>query len=71
MINPTRREILELLGRASESAPEVRFGQMVSMLPYLGVGPTVESVWEIEDEPLLEALRQHVADLSRRQQQVV
>ena len=29
-----------------------------------------ESIWEMEDEQLLEAIRQHLADLSKRQTHV-
>ncbi|MGC1272925.1 MAG: hypothetical protein WBC44_04405 [Planctomycetaceae bacterium] len=70
MISPQRQEILNLLAEVSELAPEVRFGQLVANLSYLAVAPTVEAIWDMEDGQLLEALRQHVADLSRRQQHV-
>jgi DNA-binding transcriptional ArsR family regulator len=66
MMNPTREEILRLLPRLSELTPDVRFGQLVANLSYLAVGPTAEAVWDMEDEQLLEAIRQHIADLSER-----
>lgn len=66
MIDPTRREILESLERLSELAPEVRFGQLLANLSYLAVGPTNEAIWDMEDRQLLEAIRQHLSDLSKR-----
>jgi hypothetical protein len=66
MIPAKRQEILELLGRLSELTPDVRFGQLIANLSYLAVGPTAEAVWDMEDDQLLSAIRQHIADLSRR-----
>ena len=68
MIDPTRREVLQALERLSELTPDVRFGQLIANLSYLALGPTNEAVWEMEDNQLLEAIRQHTSDLSRRQQ---
>ncbi len=70
MIEPTRRDILHALERLSELTPEVRFGQLIANLSYLAVGPTNEAIWEMEDEQLLIAIRQHDSDLSRRQASV-
>ena len=71
MINPAREEILRLLPRLSELTPDVRFGQLVANLSYLAVGPTAEAVWDMEDEQLLEAIRQQMADLSERSVEAV
>jgi hypothetical protein len=71
MMNPVRAEILRLLPRLSELTPDVRFGQLIANLSYLAVGPTAEAVWDMEDEQLLEAIRQHIADLSERSVEVV
>jgi hypothetical protein len=38
---------------------------------FLAIGPTNEAIWEIEDAQLLEAIRQHTADLSQRQSSAV
>jgi hypothetical protein len=70
MIDDTRREILRSLGRLSELTPEVRFGQLIADLSYLAIGPTNEAIWDMEDEQLLEAIRQHTADLSQRESNV-
>ena len=70
MIDETRLEILRSLGRLSELTPDVRFGQLIANLSYLAIGPTNEAIWDMEDEQLLEAIRQHSADLSQRQSSV-
>jgi hypothetical protein len=66
MTTPVRDEILAQLARLSELTPDVRFGQLIANLSYLAVGPTVEAIWDMEDEQLLEAIRQHIADLPGR-----
>jgi hypothetical protein len=66
MIPSQRREILRLLERLSELTPDVRFGQLIANLSYLAIGPTNEAIWDMEDDQLLSAIRQHIADLSDR-----
>ncbi len=70
MIATTRQDILESLERLCEMTPDVRFGQLIANLSYLAIGPTNEAIWDMEDEQLLEAIRQHTADLSKRQSSV-
>ncbi len=70
MIDPTRLEILRLLGQLSELEPEVRFGQLVANMAFLAAGPWNETLWDLEDNELLSAVSQHLADLSRTQPQV-
>ena len=57
MISGQRQEILRLLDRLSELAPDVRFGQLIANLSYLAVAPTNEAIWDMEDEQLLAAAR--------------
>jgi hypothetical protein len=66
MIGAQRQEILRLLERLSELAPDVRFGQLIANLSYLAVAPTNEAIWDMEDEQLLVAIRKHITDLSDR-----
>ncbi len=66
MITSHRQEILRLLERLSELTPDVRFGQLIANLSYLAIGPTNEAIWNMEDEQLLTAIRQHIVDLSDR-----
>jgi hypothetical protein len=70
MIHSTRREILVQLERLSELAPEMRFGQLVANLAFLAAGPWDQTLWDLDDEQLLAAMKRHLADLSRRQQGV-
>ena len=66
MIDPVRRDILRELDRVSEIAPELRFGQLVANLAFLAAGPWNETLWDLEDDQLLAALKQHIADLASR-----
>ena len=68
MTSPLRKQILQELESLSELTPDVRFGQLIANLSYLAVGPTNEAIWDMEDEQLLEAIRQHAADLSQSSQ---
>jgi hypothetical protein len=70
MIHPVRHDILRQLERISELAPEVRFGQLIANLAFLAAGPWDQTLWDLEDEQLLAAIQQHLADLSGRQQSV-
>jgi hypothetical protein len=67
MIDPIRQEVLRLLEELSELAPEVRFGQLVANLSYLARGLSNESIWDMEDQELLHALRKHVEQWRSRQ----
>ena len=66
MIEPTRQEILTRLARLSELAPDLRFGQLIANLAFLAAGPWDQTLWDLEDHLLVEAIRQMEADLSRR-----
>ncbi len=70
MIHPIRQEILRQLERVSALAPEMRFGQLIANLAFLAAGPWDQTLWDLEDEQLLDALQQHLADLSKRQESV-
>ncbi len=69
MIEPTRQEILTRLGRLSELAPEMRFGQLIANLTFMAAGPWDQNLWHLEDEQLIGAIRQMEADLSQRTEQ--
>lgn len=70
MIPPLRQEILRHLERLSELAPDMRFGQMIANLAFLAAGPWDQTLWDLEDEQLLAAIQQLLADVSGRQQSV-
>lgn len=70
MINPERKEILRQLERVSELEPELRFGQLIADLAFLAAGPWDQTLWNLEDQQLLGAIQQHLANLSHRKQDV-
>jgi hypothetical protein len=60
--------MLRKLETISELAPDVRFGQLIANLAFLAAGPWDQTLWDLEDEQLLLAIHQHLADLRNRQQ---
>ncbi len=70
MIDPVRQELLRLLAELSEASPELRFGQAVANLAFLAAGPWDQTLWDVEDEQLLAALRKHLTDLAQRRPNV-
>jgi hypothetical protein len=66
MTESTRAEILTRLGRLSELAPDMRFGQLIANLAFMVAGPWDQTLWDLEDEQLLKAVRQMESDLSQR-----
>jgi hypothetical protein len=66
MIDATRQEILSRLARLSELAPDMRFGQLIANLAFMAAGPWDRTLWDLEDEQLIGAVRQLEADLSQR-----
>jgi hypothetical protein len=66
MIEPIRQEIITRLTALSELAPDMRFGQLIANLAFMAAGPWDKTLWDLEDEPLLEAIRKLEADLSQR-----
>jgi hypothetical protein len=69
MITGTKREILELLGEIASMAPEIRIGQLLAHLGFLGEDQTAKTLWDIEDEQLLAVLHQHRLELAERKSQ--
>ncbi len=66
MINPVRREALNVLAELSELVPEVRLGQLMVNLSYLARGLATESIWDMEDEELLAVARKHLEEWRTR-----
>ena len=56
----TRQELLRVLSELGEEYPQARLGQLVSNLATLAKGPTVEAIWDAEDEELLEAAKRQL-----------
>ena len=60
MMSETRQELLRVLSELSEEYPQARLGQLVSNLATLAKGPTVEAIWDAEDEELLAAAKRQL-----------
>ena len=71
MMTPVRQEAIRVLAKIGELAPEVRLGQIVVNLSYIARGLTTESIWDMEDNELLEAARTHLEQLQSRQHAAV
>lgn len=68
MISPTQREALAVLAEVCEMSPDVRLGQLLAHLGFLGEDQTGRSLWDIDDEQLLAVFYHHRAELAARQQ---
>jgi hypothetical protein len=62
MMNPVRQDVLKVLTELSELVPEVRLGQLIVNLSYLGRGLSNEAVWDMEDEELLTVASKHLEE---------
>jgi hypothetical protein len=63
-----RQEALAVLTELAALAPDVRLGQLMAQLGFLGVDQVERSLWDIEDHDLLAVLQRHRAELMARQQ---
>jgi hypothetical protein len=68
MAPTTKCEFLDKLADLRELSHDVRFGQLLANLGFLVEDQTNRSLWEIEDEQLLEVMEKHRVDLERRGQ---
>jgi len=66
MSGTVRQELLQVLMELSEVCPEVRLGQLTANLSYIARGLSNESIWDVEDEELLEAARKHLQEWRAR-----
>ncbi|MBI2432740.1 MAG: hypothetical protein HYV26_07715 [Candidatus Hydrogenedentes bacterium] len=69
MISATQSEALAILAELCELSPDVRLGQLLAHLGFLGEDQTGRSLWDIEDEQFLAVLYQHREELAERRQQ--
>lgn len=67
MIPLTQREALAVLAEVCEMSPDVRLGQLLAHLGFLGEDQTGRSLGDIDDEQLLAVLYHHRAELAARQ----
>ena len=67
MIPATQREALAVLAELCELSPDVRLGQLLAHLGFLGEDQTGCTLWDIDDEQFLAVLYHHRAELAARQ----
>lgn len=67
MIPQTQREALGVLAELCELSEDVRLGQLLAHLGFLGEDETGRTLWDIEDEEFLATLYRHRAELIARQ----
>jgi hypothetical protein len=57
-------DVSQRISRALEQLrkvyPDWRYGQMVANVSMWARGPSVESVWDVEDEEFLRAIEEHL-----------
>ena len=66
MIPQTKAEALAVLSEICELSPDVRLGQLLAHLGFLGEDQTDRSLWDIDDEQLLAVLYHHRSELVAR-----
>ena len=62
MIDPTRRELLQLIEELSAACPEYRFGQLVLNLAFMAREDGDRLAWNLEDAEFVAVARKHLAD---------
>ncbi len=67
MIPATQREALAVLAEVCELSPDVRLGQLLAHLGFLGEDQTGRCLWDIDDEQFLAVLYHHRGELTARQ----
>ena len=68
MTQAPQQELIAKLADLQQLSPDVRFGELVANLGFLVEDQTDQSLWDVEDDRLLEVIEKHRADLLRRQQ---
>jgi hypothetical protein len=66
MMSATQREALANLAELCELSPDVRLGQLMAHLGFLGEDQTGRTLWDIDDEQLLAVMYHHRAELAAR-----
>ena len=66
MTSTTQREALAVLVELCELSEDVRLGQLLAHLGFLGEDQTGRTLWDIDDEQLLAALYHHRSELIAR-----
>ena len=68
MNGSAKADALAEIAAVSEISPDVRLGQLLAHLGMLGEDDTGRTLWDLDDEQLLAAVRRHRAELAARTQ---
>jgi len=66
MIPPLQHDALSVLAEVCAISPDVRLGQLLAHLAFLSEDQTGRSIWDIDDEQLIDVIRRHLAELRDR-----
>jgi hypothetical protein len=66
MTSKTVSESLDLLAELCELSPDIRLGQLLAHLGFLGEDQTGRTLWDIDDEQLLSVMYHHRGELTAR-----
>ena len=66
MMSATQREALAVLTELCELSPDVRLGQLMAHVGFLGEDQTGRTLWDVDDEQLLAVMYHHRAELAAR-----
>ena len=66
MTSNNQRETLAVLAELCELSPDVRLGQLLAHLGFLGEDQTGRTLWDIDDDELLDVMKHHRAELADR-----
>ena len=68
MTKNARQEALSVLSEFAELAPEIRLGQLMAHIGFLGEDQVERSLWDVEDDELLAVHLRHRSELLARGQ---
>jgi hypothetical protein len=66
MISATQREALSVLAELCDLSPDVRLGQLLAHVGFLGEDQVGRSLWDVDDEQFLAVLYHHREELVNR-----
>jgi hypothetical protein len=66
MTTPTQSEALAVLAELCALSPDIRLGQLMAHLGFLGEDQTGRTLWDIDDEQLLAVMYHHRGELITR-----
>ncbi len=66
MSSAVRTEAMAVLAELCDLSPDVRVGQLLAHLGFLGEDRTQRTLWDIDDEQFLDVLYHHRSELMAR-----